>query len=84
VLNHSSNGYCNSFSTSSAAAIQAEKTIKNGPRNDWTKEQVKSIYDSPILDLLFHGVTFFFSLCFNGFLYKIKMKKPFYFFLIKF
>lgn len=45
----------NSFSTSSAAAIQAEKTIKNGPRNDWTKEEVKSIYDSPILDLLFHG-----------------------------
>lgn len=45
----------NYFSTSSAAAIQAEKTIKNGPRNDWTKEEVKSIYDSPILDLLFHG-----------------------------
>ncbi|PNY09345.1 biotin synthase-like protein [Trifolium pratense] len=38
-----------------AAAIQAEKTINNGPRNDWTKEEVKSIYDSPILDLLFHG-----------------------------
>ncbi|WJX51055.1 biotin synthase [Trifolium repens] len=55
VLNHSSNGYCNSFSTSSAAGIQAEKTIRNGPRNDWTKEEVKSIYDSPILDLLFHG-----------------------------
>lgn len=47
--------HCNSFSTSSAAAIQAEKTIQNGPRNDWTKEEVKSIYDSPILDLLFHG-----------------------------
>ncbi|KAK2381252.1 biotin synthase, mitochondrial [Trifolium repens] len=55
VLHNSSNGYCNSFSTSSAAAIQAEKTIKNGPRNDWTKQEVKSIYDSPILDLLFHG-----------------------------
>ncbi|AES89549.1 putative biotin synthase [Medicago truncatula] len=47
--------HCNSFSTSSAAAIQAEKTIQNGPRNDWTKDEVKSIYDSPILDLLFHG-----------------------------
>ncbi|CAL5212687.1 unnamed protein product [Lathyrus oleraceus] len=51
VLHHSSYGYC----TSSAAAIQAEKTIQHGPRNDWTKEEVKSIYDSPILDLLFHG-----------------------------
>lgn len=47
--------HCNSFSTSSAAAIQAEKTIQNGPRSDWTKDEVKSIYDSPILDLLFHG-----------------------------
>jgi len=54
--------HCNSFSTSSAAAIQAEKTIKNGPRNDWTKEEVKSIYDSPILDLLFHGVSDFTTL----------------------
>ncbi|XP_004505647.1 biotin synthase, mitochondrial [Cicer arietinum] len=55
VLHHSSNGYCSSFSTSSAAAIHAEKTINQGPRNDWTKDEVKSIYDSPILDLLFHG-----------------------------
>ncbi|CAL0329363.1 unnamed protein product [Lupinus luteus] len=43
------------FSSSSAAAIQAHKTIHQGPRNDWTPEEIKSIYDSPILDLLFHG-----------------------------
>ncbi|KAM3340996.1 hypothetical protein P3S68_028631 [Capsicum galapagoense] len=26
-----------------------------GPRNDWTQHEIKSIYDSPFLDLLFHG-----------------------------
>jgi hypothetical protein len=72
VLHNSSNGYCNSFSTSSAAAIQAEKTIKNGPRNDWTKQEVKSIYDSPILDLLFHGVNFFFLYALMGSFIKLK------------
>ncbi|MED6218111.1 biotin synthase [Stylosanthes scabra] len=47
---------CHGYSSSpSAAAIQAERTIKEGPRNDWTRPEVKSIYDSPILDLLFHG-----------------------------
>ncbi|KAL2921055.1 Biotin synthase mitochondrial [Bienertia sinuspersici] len=44
-----------SSSSSSAAAIQAERTIKDGPRNDWTRQEIKSIYDSPVLDLLFHG-----------------------------
>jgi hypothetical protein len=72
VLHNSSNGYCNSFSTSSAAAIQAEKTIKNGPRNDWTKQEVKSIYDSPILDLLFHGVNLFFLYALMGSFIKLK------------
>ncbi|XP_068661371.1 biotin synthase, mitochondrial-like [Aristolochia californica] len=42
-------------SYSSAAAVQSERTIREGPRNDWTKEEIKSIYDSPLLDLLFHG-----------------------------
>ncbi|CAO2813907.1 unnamed protein product [Amaranthus hypochondriacus] len=42
-------------STSSAAAIEAQRTINDGPRHDWTRPQIKSIYDSPILDLLFHG-----------------------------
>ncbi|OIW08810.1 hypothetical protein TanjilG_16391 [Lupinus angustifolius] len=41
--------------SSSAAAVQAEKAIKDGPRNDWTRDEIKSVYDSPILDLLFHG-----------------------------
>ncbi|KAK4278763.1 hypothetical protein QN277_016563 [Acacia crassicarpa] len=41
--------------TSSAAAIQAERTIREGSRNDWAREEVKSVYDSPVLDLLFHG-----------------------------
>lgn len=42
-------------SSSSAAAIQAERTIKDGPRFDWTRPEIQSIYDSPVLDLLFHG-----------------------------
>ncbi|KAK4854779.1 hypothetical protein QYF36_001145 [Acer negundo] len=41
--------------SSSAAAVEAERTVREGPRNDWTKPQIKSIYDSPVLDLLFHG-----------------------------
>ncbi|GAB4842966.1 biotin synthase [Ancistrocladus abbreviatus] len=43
------------LSSSSAAAVEAERTIKEGPRNDWIREEIKSIYDSPVLDLLFHG-----------------------------
>ncbi|GER27896.1 biotin synthase [Striga asiatica] len=42
--------------SSSAAAVEAERTIKEGPRNDWARQEIKSIYDSPILDLLFHAV----------------------------
>jgi hypothetical protein len=48
------------YSSSSAAAIQAEKTIKDGPRNDWTRQEIKDVYDSPLLDLLFHGVSSFY------------------------
>lgn len=49
--------YCSSASaySPSEAAIQAERTIRDGPRNDWTKDEIKHIYDSPVLDLLFHG-----------------------------
>ncbi|KAJ8559811.1 hypothetical protein K7X08_003869 [Anisodus acutangulus] len=43
-----------SFSAS-AAAIEAERCIKEGPRNKWTRDEIKSVYDSPLLDLLFHG-----------------------------
>lgn len=39
----------------SAAAIEAERTIREGPRHDWTREEIQSIYNSPVLDLLFHG-----------------------------
>ncbi|GAV69920.1 Radical_SAM domain-containing protein/BATS domain-containing protein [Cephalotus follicularis] len=39
----------------SAAAIESERTIKGGPRHDWTKDEINSIYHSPILDLLYHG-----------------------------
>uniref|UniRef100_A0A175YGP9 biotin synthase n=1 Tax=Daucus carota subsp. sativus TaxID=79200 RepID=A0A175YGP9_DAUCS len=49
------------FSTSSAsasasaAAIEAERSIKEGGRNNWSRDEIKSVYDSPILDLLFHA-----------------------------
>ncbi len=46
-----------SSSSASAAAVQAERTIREGPRNDWTHQDIKDIYDSPLLDLLFHGVS---------------------------
>ncbi|CAL9236738.1 unnamed protein product [Arabidopsis halleri] len=41
--------------SSSAASAEAERTIRDGPRNDWSKDEIKSVYDSPVLDLLFHG-----------------------------
>lgn len=53
ILNLHSSSY--SSSSSSAAEIQAERTIRDGPRHDWTRDEIKSIYDSPLLDLLFHG-----------------------------
>ncbi len=37
----------------SAAGLNASKQI----RHDWTKEEIKSIYDSPIMELLFFGVS---------------------------
>lgn len=40
---------------SSPASAEAEKAVRNGPRNDWTKPEIQSVYDSPIMDLLFHG-----------------------------
>ncbi|KAK6930597.1 Radical SAM [Dillenia turbinata] len=43
------------FSSASAAAVEAERTIREGPRHDWNRHEIKSIYDSPLLDLLFHG-----------------------------
>ena len=60
LLLHSSSSSSSSasYSTSSAAAVQAERAISEGPRNDWTRDEIKSVYDSPVLDLLFHGVSF--------------------------
>lgn len=40
---------------SSPASAEAEKAVRNGPRNDWTKPEIQAVYDSPIMDLLFHG-----------------------------
>ncbi|KAM7489961.1 hypothetical protein LguiB_027445 [Lonicera macranthoides] len=41
--------------STSAAAVEAERTLEQGPRNNWTRDEIKSVYDSPLLDLLFHG-----------------------------
>lgn len=41
----------------SAAAVHSGKALREGPRNDWSKDEIKEIYDSPMLDLLFHGVS---------------------------
>ncbi|KAI3459830.1 hypothetical protein Pfo_016493 [Paulownia fortunei] len=41
--------------SSSAAAMEAERSIREGARNDWRREEIKCIYDSPILDLLFQA-----------------------------
>ncbi|KAG2296036.1 hypothetical protein Bca52824_042705 [Brassica carinata] len=46
---------CSPYSSSSAASAEAERTIREGPRNDWSRDEIKAVYDSPVLDLLFHG-----------------------------
>nr|GMD85455.1 biotin synthase [Ipomoea batatas] len=55
ALNHSSFFATPYSSSASAAAAEAERCIREGPRHDWTRPEIKSIYDSPLLDLLFHG-----------------------------
>lgn len=42
--------------SASAAAAEAERAIRDGPRNDWSRPEIQAVYDSPLLDLLFHGV----------------------------
>ena len=64
--------------SSSAAAVEAERTIRDGPRNDWTRPDIKSIYDSPLLDLLFHGVCLF-SLSSSVFLMDLNLILVFFF-----
>ncbi|KAL2629630.1 hypothetical protein R1flu_014316 [Riccia fluitans] len=39
----------------SPATVAAENAIRDGPRNDWSREEIQAIYDSPLLDLLFYG-----------------------------
>ncbi|KAH0933083.1 hypothetical protein HID58_010200 [Brassica napus] len=46
---------CSPYSSSSAALAEAERTIREGPRNDWSRDEIKAVYDSPVVDLLFHG-----------------------------
>lgn len=53
---------CSYSSSSSAASAEADRTIREGPRNDWTKDEINAVYDSPVLDLLFHGVIFLLTL----------------------
>lgn len=40
-----------------AEALSAAALHANGPmRNDWSRDEIQSIYDSPLMDLLYHGV----------------------------
>ncbi|XP_042378603.1 biotin synthase, mitochondrial-like isoform X2 [Zingiber officinale] len=55
VIPRAVTGRPSSTLASSAATVEAERTIRDGPRNDWSRDEINSIYDSPILDLLFHG-----------------------------
>ncbi|XP_062193124.1 biotin synthase, mitochondrial-like [Phragmites australis] len=43
------------LASASAAAAEAERAVRDGPRNDWSRPEIQAIYDSPLLDLLFHG-----------------------------
>lgn len=57
---HSSNYYSSlsaakATSLPSPAAVEAERCIREGPRNNWSRDEINSIYHSPLLDLLFHG-----------------------------
>jgi hypothetical protein len=76
LILHSSSSSSASYSASSAATVQAERAIREGPRNDWTRDEIKSVYDSPLLDLLFHGVSinFFFFYRFLFFRISVSLK----------
>ncbi|MCO5599610.1 hypothetical protein L7F22_053716 [Adiantum nelumboides] len=39
----------------SPAAIAADRAVKEGPRHDWMREEIQAVYNSPLLDLLYHG-----------------------------
>ncbi|CAI5497388.1 unnamed protein product [Closterium sp. Naga37s-1] len=42
-------------SLTSAASDAAAYAIANPPRTDWTRDEIQTIYSSPLLDLIFHG-----------------------------
>ncbi|KAG0560716.1 hypothetical protein KC19_9G007200 [Ceratodon purpureus] len=42
-------------SQESPAAVAGEYAIRNEPRNDWTREEIQAIYESPLMDLLLYG-----------------------------
>ncbi|KAM0035687.1 putative biotin synthase [Helianthus debilis subsp. tardiflorus] len=42
--------------SSSAAAIVAVRTIQEGQRSNWKRKLIKSIYNSSLLDLIFHRI----------------------------
>ena len=40
-----------------APAISAAALHAGGPlRNDWSREEIQAIFDSPFMDLMYHGV----------------------------
>ncbi|GAQ90112.1 Biotin synthase [Klebsormidium nitens] len=39
----------------SAVSVAAEYALRNAPRKDWSKAEIQAIFDSPLMDLLFHG-----------------------------
>lgn len=41
----------------SAVSVAAEQALRNAPRRDWSKAEIQAIFDSPLMDLLFHGVS---------------------------
>lgn len=44
-----------SSSQESPAAFAGEYAMRSEPRNDWRREEIQSIYESPLMDLLLYG-----------------------------
>lgn len=45
-------------STTAGPALSAAAIHASGPlRNDWTREEIQAIYDSPFMDLMYYGVS---------------------------
>lgn len=48
----------NAAKASTAPALSAAALHASGPlRNDWTRQEIQAIYDSPFMDLMFYGVS---------------------------